>query len=1006
MKDSLKKFRTFMTVLILFIWFVTVTGCGDHTDSLEEINDNLLRNFYRSDQDVFNALDNYFKTRPIPDSIAANIDSLVSQEERDYKMPDKEWDKNDLSDLNPYEMESELTDLVRAAFKARLNSDTVIYRQYMERALWTGVWLTKSFSNPYWQKWIEHAALFTPDQAQSWLKAEIAQKLCRKYHDKLNFGPLAEYYGAYALRSLQMAADKRLELDVYQRLQVYLFYYYPFHQLSVSLANVNFQESNKIGYYLRSTGFLYHKAESLHFLGETGQAVQSFLEVIEASKKHPHIPYISWFDLHSRIYLASCYIDNDQLLQAEQVCQELEKYDLNDIQKTQLHILYGLVYRVGGQYERAEMHYLQAERIIDANHDYYNKIVIYNNLGFLYYQLTEYRKSLQFLHKGRLLIDKYQKHNIEYKSRILLAEAGNYRALGLTDSAGIKLDLANNAIKELGINPALQSELLTRSGEIYFELGSYTHALQSFQRADSLSLTYGLVKYYLDMMAMKISALSRLERYDDARRESERLLVEARKNDNKEKMIAAYAGLAESAYGFDNLELAVDLSEKMLMEMETLSAGYKRSLRLTSLRQKLYDFAKQSVKYEIESNHIPEAFLKLGYAKARALNRSMSTSAVDLIDRTKFLNADKISTLCDRIKPKSVLLDYFISEDTLYVFIIEPKGLYLFRKRISAERLKFDVQNYLSVIKEAISLYDNYDSEKITDLYQRILKQGHQLYESLLLFQGLDTLLDNCNHLYIIKDEFLHQLPFATLVLDKSGGGEFLIEKTAVTNIPSNHFVCNAVTEPRKRENQDTVLLSADYAFQGVDKLVRQIIKQNPEYKLLSSSENTNKVKVLNQLQGSFGKLIFIGHGLSNPDFPELSELIIRQENKFEHTPPVCITLGDLFRIGYLDIDLAILLGCKTAQGKLYRGSGMMGFNQGLLSLGINSVIGTYWNIDAVQSINCAVNLFSDDAEWSDPASCLRAAQLKMIQELKRDPYFKFPQPYFWGSFSYTTTDL
>jgi CHAT domain-containing protein len=230
----------------------------------------------------------------------------------------------------------------------------------------------------------------------------------------------------------------------------------------------------------------------------------------------------------------------------------------------------------------------------------------------------------------------------------------------------------------------------------------------------------------------------------------------------------------------------------------------------------------------------------------------------------------------------------------------------------------------------------------------------------------------------------------------------FLIEEMPVISLPSSVFINQKGYRGEiKAPSDQKIFVCADRSFPGVDDLLVAIQSKYPESIVVETAAVKNKKDFISQLKGDYQTFIFIGHGRSNTDFPEMSELEIGSNvQKDSAVPPVVLTLGDLLTIGEVKIGLAVLIGCKTGYGKLFSGTGMLGFNQGLHKLGITNVISTYWNIEAVQSIRYVTKLMISSTGWSNPAKNLRQAQLLQIINLRKDSYFKFPHPYFWGAFN------
>ena len=95
---------------------------------------------------------------------------------------------------------------------------------------------------------------------------------------------------------------------------------------------------------------------------------------------------------------------------------------------------------------------------------------------------------------------------------------------------------------------------------------------------------------------------------------------------------------------------------------------------------------------------------------------------------------------------------------------------------------------------------------------------------------------------------------------------------------------------------------------------------------------------------------------------------------------------------------MVMLVGCETAGGKLYRGTGISGLQQEFLSLGVKNVLGNLWEVNAPHAIAQARDFLTTWAMTGNPSRALRESQLKAVQGLQGHRYYQQPHPYFWGS--------
>ena len=223
------------------------------------------------------------------------------------------------------------------------------------------------------------------------------------------------------------------------------------------------------------------------------------------------------------------------------------------------------------------------------------------------------------------------------------------------------------------------------------------------------------------------------------------------------------------------------------------------------------------------------------------------------------------------IDKNSLLIHYLVTEETLYAFVLSEQGLQLFRRKIGIDELQGNVNLYKSYINQTIAVLGKYDSEKDARHFLVTKSLSHELSKKLLLQQILTKFeTSELNCIYVIPDEFLYELAFTTMVVDT--GGSYLIEKSAIVNLPGASFLnsnLNDVYRPQGRQSR--VLISADTRISGVAELKAMVKKIFPLAEELQSGKKPSREAVLNKLGEPYDIYIIVGHGLANIRFPERS---------------------------------------------------------------------------------------------------------------------------------------
>jgi CHAT domain-containing protein len=101
---------------------------------------------------------------------------------------------------------------------------------------------------------------------------------------------------------------------------------------------------------------------------------------------------------------------------------------------------------------------------------------------------------------------------------------------------------------------------------------------------------------------------------------------------------------------------------------------------------------------------------------------------------------------------------------------------------------------------------------------------------------------------------------------------------------------------------------------------------------------------------------------------------------------------------------LFFLIGCETANGKIYKGTGLAGIQQCIVALGAQQALACMWEVDARLIIDQIKYLFNSWKPSQNPALVLQEIEINTIKKLQDDTYYKRPHPYIWGSFSLLQT--
>jgi len=565
-------------------------------------------------QSILEQLDKYYLTLSIPDSVRQHVqnevDSLINLQENELDT------SVSITKDNIYDVENQLKKTIRHTKIAKILGKGRVFKKLIKEAKKIAATVDSSTNNKYWCIWVEKVANFDSSKAMIWLLAYKADLLCREF--STNESLVSEKYGAFALQLAEQTNDARLQLDINQRLFYVLYRLRELYDLSYPYAKRGIQNASGIKYHLRTIGFLHNYAEALFMAGRVNEALNIYKEIILTADKYHQIPDMSWYEKNGKIGAAKTNCELGNYEQTLSLCNNVEQLKLNHHQKIQLYNYRANAHRNLGNYDMAKENYDKSLALCVGDSKRYMKIIVLKNLAELYHYLTEYDKANMYFSKAMNQHEKYDSQNIVRKIRLLINFAATKAAQNKIDEFNQLTKEANNLIKPINV-PSLQAQLLRSLGRMNIGLSKYDLAYNAFERSISVYEKYGLFSAALETKCDLVDCLSGLAKYKQANELLDNILESAKKIHDEQRIIDALGKKAEIANKQGKLNDAIEFSNQLINEIESLSARFTDSDNLIYYRQKIHAYLQNAVYYEIQKGRKDSAFIKLDYMKARAL---------------------------------------------------------------------------------------------------------------------------------------------------------------------------------------------------------------------------------------------------------------------------------------------------------------------------------------------------------------------------------------------------
>lgn len=953
--------------------------------------------------EIIDAVVDHYRHLAVPDSITRKVTSDVRALVDTAALDPARFLGRDEAEDNPYALEHWLhKELFRAAMLARARDDRTSFDLLITEARNLAARVDRAKNKAYWVPFVGRASAFMKEQALAWLGARHAAIRCKNV---INVDyRAAGHYASLALQNLRKVDDARLRLEVLMRCQYMLFFFHGLSGISIGLGEYIKNQATDIGDVLRAVASTYNRAEASKVSGQIGTAQELFEEIIEQSTLHKEIPWIDWYEVRARIFLAETYWQLGVFDQALSICDALEPLHLALDEKMLLHKIRGLTYYSLGNYEVAESHYRRALVLADSAGILSNQIIYLKDIGHIHFELMEYDMALETYAQVQTLLKKHGLVQSEQMVNTLINMAQVRVAKNQKEASKKLVSQASALMTNVGVLPVRKADLLATLGEFHLESGEVFLAFEKYKDAVNISERHGLMRMALKYKIELGECLIELQRFTEARARLEEAMTLALKSDASEQVIDALALLAEVEARESNLEKAVELSNRLLREIEHMSLRFRYVDRLTSYRQKIYGYLKKAVLYEIRLNRIDSAFVKLDYAKGRSLkglegntNGKVQGGKLHPDGQVHYLHLDKVKKALDL---RTLLVDYLVTQDTLYAFILARDKLQLLKKPIQAGELTQRAQDYIDAIKKTVDVFSNYDAKNIKNHYENTTALGRELFDHLLGWPALKVRLSDVDIVYIVPDEFLFELPFSTLAVNGADAPTHLVEKAAVAILPSSSLLpLPSEQETHSLLSNRRILLCSDGTIPGANDFVASVDSLFPWTTVLHVREGVSKQDILSEFTKGYDVYVIIGHGVANSQFPERSYLEFKAQLPTAADETIRISAAELGNGDWSSAELVMLVGCETGGGKLYRGTGISGLHHSILTTRGRNVLASLWKIDAGHALPQAVDFLKRWLVEPRTAVVLRKMQSKNIAELRQDSYYRFPHPYFWANF-------
>jgi CHAT domain-containing protein/tetratricopeptide (TPR) repeat protein len=354
-------------------------------------------------------------------------------------------------------------------------------------------------------------------------------------------------------------------------------------------------------------------------------------------------------------------------------------------------------------------------------------------------------------------------------------------------------------------------------------------------------------------------------------------------------------------------------------------------------------------------------------AHAEFMARIADRPQLQEVASLKTVNPVELSALQRHLQPHDLLIEYFVTPDTLFAAVVSPNDLKVLNiSGYGREELRADVDKLRTLFQDRSGHY----AAPARRLYERLLAP--------CLAGRRDV-----THLCIVPGDSLHYLPFHALM---SARDRFVIEDYLVSYAPSASALVYSMN--RRRDDStygtgETLIVASpesrlDFGplpFATVEGERILDLARKPKRMLVGSQAVETSVTSGLQAARHFH---FAGHTDLTSTAPMHAALLCAEDIDEDGR----LEVREIFELQLQNCELAVLSACETRLGSWSRGDEIVGLERAFLRAGVPTVVASLWKVE-----DAATSLLMEEFYrnlWQRQLDCgeaLRQAQLAVLRD-------------------------
>lgn len=433
--------------------------------------------------------------------------------------------------------------------------------------------------------------------------------------------------------------------------------------------------------------------------------------------------------------------------------------------------------------------------------------------------------------------------------------------------------------------------------------------------------------------------------------------------------------LLERGYAWQAVQELEKAEEDFYASIQELEALRSRLLS-DQIRDSFFDQVRHAFKAAVELQVIERQNPRRGFLDVERLHNFLVSGYSGT--GSAIASSSSIENLQAQLPHDVSVVEYFIGEQNIFVWILDRDGLYFTELLVDQDELKREVillQDALA--KRASALEVAPLSEHLYDVLLRPITRRFELRRTLI----------------IIPDAWLYLIPFAGLLDNVSG--RYLVEDRILGIAPSAAAYSRNLLQGREPRiwKGSRMLVIGNPAFDrrrfpklsnlpGAEQEARRTAALYDADLLIG--RHATKSILLNKVF-TYDVIHWAGHAEVHPDLSLLSYLLLAPESPSPLPGDTGILYAhEIQRIHFTRTQLIVLAACWSMEGAKGTGEGLSGLAQAFLSAGVPNVVSYLGPLKDGEAIEFMTNFHNGLRAGKSPLLALHSTQIAALSHSDR----------------------